>query len=364
MSVRWWILVPDGLCLRQAALVSKTEVASTLLKSLVGISVALLMGAPGATLSAQTTDLLRESYEQTRTANRIDAEGQAPFHIKIGAQLYGLDGKPAQTATVEEWWAAGRSHIEIEGPDGKEIETGSSDAAAPPVKRSSYLLHKLLEQNVDPLPPLGENATIRADHRELEHHTFNCLSVKQSVNKFASDQVFCEQDGTHEIRVSIQGTTGSSVRNQIAKFNGSSIALKTEISLSGKPAISGEIEALQKIDPQTSQFPELRNPVTRTDLNDADSQPNLGVVAGHKLTGSNPDYPPAAKYERISGAVLLAAVISRTGQIASLDVVSSPSPTLSAAALRAVRTWTYKPFLLNGKPAEVNTTITVNFSIH
>ena len=33
------------------------------------------------------------------------------------------------------------------------------------------------------------------------------------------------------------------------------------------------------------------------------------------------------------------------------------------SAMEAVRQWTYKPYLLNGNPTEVETTITVNYSI-
>jgi protein TonB len=36
---------------------------------------------------------------------------------------------------------------------------------------------------------------------------------------------------------------------------------------------------------------------------------------------------------------------------------------LVPAALAAVRTWRYKPYLLNGQPVEVETTITVIFTL-
>jgi hypothetical protein len=36
---------------------------------------------------------------------------------------------------------------------------------------------------------------------------------------------------------------------------------------------------------------------------------------------------------------------------------------LQQAALDAVRSWTYRPYLLNGEPIEVNTTINVVFTL-
>ena len=62
------------------------------------------------------------------------------------------------------------------------------------------------------------------------------------------------------------------------------------------------------------------------------------------------------------GAVVLHAIISKTGPIQSLSVLSGPEM-LRASALAAVQQWKYRPFLLNGDPTEVETTITVNFSI-
>jgi protein TonB len=86
-----------------------------------------------------------------------------------------------------------------------------------------------------------------------------------------------------------------------------------------------------------------------------------GVIAGNKLSGSTPVYPPIAKAAHVSGAVVLHAIISKTGTIQSLSVVSGPEM-LRAPAVAAVQDWRYKPYLLNGEPTEVDTTITVNFS--
>lgn len=74
-----------------------------------------------------------------------------------------------------------------------------------------------------------------------------------------------------------------------------------------------------------------------------------------------PVYPPIARAAHVSGAVVLHALISKTGDVETLEVVSGP-PMLQSAALDAVKQWKYKPFLLDGKPMGVDTTITVNFN--
>ncbi|MGI4757313.1 MAG: energy transducer TonB, partial [Janthinobacterium lividum] len=86
-----------------------------------------------------------------------------------------------------------------------------------------------------------------------------------------------------------------------------------------------------------------------------------GVMAGQVLVKTTPVYPPIAKAAHVSGAVVLHAIISKTGSVEQLSVVSGPEM-LRANAISAVQSWKYKPYLLNGDPTEVDTTITVNFS--
>jgi TonB family protein len=76
----------------------------------------------------------------------------------------------------------------------------------------------------------------------------------------------------------------------------------------------------------------------------------------------NPIYPPDAKADHVQGAVVLEAQISKTGTIKGLRVVSGPDP-LRVSAIDAVRQWIFEPYLLNGEPTEVETTITINYRL-
>ena len=87
-----------------------------------------------------------------------------------------------------------------------------------------------------------------------------------------------------------------------------------------------------------------------------------GVMAGSLITKTTPTYPPIARAAHVSGAVVLHANISKTGTIEGLTVISGPEM-LRASALDAVRSWRYKPYILNGEPTEVETTVTVNFNM-
>jgi periplasmic protein TonB len=86
------------------------------------------------------------------------------------------------------------------------------------------------------------------------------------------------------------------------------------------------------------------------------------VTAASIITQTRPVYPPLARQARIQGSVVLHAIIDKDGKVAQLEVVSG-HPLLVQAALDAVREWRYKPTELNGDPVEVDTTITVTFTM-
>jgi TonB family protein len=89
---------------------------------------------------------------------------------------------------------------------------------------------------------------------------------------------------------------------------------------------------------------------------------SAGIMQGNVISKVTPKYPPEAKTARIQGTVVLDAVIDKEGRVDSLKVVSGPSE-LQQSSLDAVRQWKYKPFLLNGEPIEVETTISVVYSL-
>jgi protein TonB len=87
-----------------------------------------------------------------------------------------------------------------------------------------------------------------------------------------------------------------------------------------------------------------------------------GVTDGllvHKVT---PVYPMIARQTHTQGAVVIQAVIGRDGRIENLQLISG-NPLLVNAAMEAVKQWRYRPYLLSNEPVEVETQITVNFTL-
>jgi peptidyl-prolyl cis-trans isomerase A (cyclophilin A) len=89
---------------------------------------------------------------------------------------------------------------------------------------------------------------------------------------------------------------------------------------------------------------------------------SAGVAQGILVSHSTPVYPIDAKQAGVSGTVVLAATIDTEGTVKDLQVVSGPQQ-LQQAAIDAVKTWRYRPYLLNDQLVEVHTTINVSFTL-
>jgi TonB family protein len=76
-----------------------------------------------------------------------------------------------------------------------------------------------------------------------------------------------------------------------------------------------------------------------------------------------PVYPTEAKSAGIQGVVQLGVILAEDGTVAEITVLDGPDA-LAQAAIDAVRQWVYRPTLLNGRPVQVETTVSVNFTLN
>jgi len=86
------------------------------------------------------------------------------------------------------------------------------------------------------------------------------------------------------------------------------------------------------------------------------------MMEGNLIYRVQPQYPLLARQARVQGIVVLRAMISREGKIEHLQVLSGPA-LLVKSALDAVQQWRYRPYYLNNEPVEVETQVTVNFTL-
>ena len=75
-----------------------------------------------------------------------------------------------------------------------------------------------------------------------------------------------------------------------------------------------------------------------------------------------PEYPAVARINFIQGQVLVQLLVSSGGRVSQAHVLEG-HPILAAAALHAVRGWTYHPLMTASGPSTFLTTVSVNFTL-
>jgi TonB family protein len=106
-------------------------------------------------------------------------------------------------------------------------------------------------------------------------------------------------------------------------------------------------------------------PVAQSDQSDSDQALSVkaSVMSGQRISGPSPIYPPEAKADKVQGAVILSLKINKDGEPIDIRIKKSVRADLDKSAVTAVQQWHWKPYLLNGNPTEVKTTVTVNYSL-
>ena len=77
-------------------------------------------------------------------------------------------------------------------------------------------------------------------------------------------------------------------------------------------------------------------------------------------TKSQPQYPPIARQLKIEGTVELAAIVSETGTVEEVTVISG-NPVLTKPAAESLKKWKFAPFVQDGKPVRAEAPVTIVF---
>jgi len=306
-----------------------------------------------------------EQLARLTTATSLDTAGLKPWHMRMSFRLLDLDGKPEDAGTLDAWWEENEgSRVLVDSPALHGALPSPHEAFALGKGREVYLLRELLAQVVHPVPVYRDFTKLRLDtlSRTFGKVTLQCLRLNR-VNNHAEDESpgtapeFCSQPGDDTmLRIRFDQGHLSITRNRPAKSQGINIAFDNDLSYNAKLAISGHVESLETVDATTIPAGAAREPGT--------VEMQSIVLAGRKTGGDNPHYPQFDRDKGIMGSVVLFVLIDKTGHVTEMVPIASRDLQLTGAATEAIKTWTYKPMLINERPVDVNTTITVNFNLN
>ncbi len=323
-------------------------------------------------ISARAADQV-ELIEQMNTleaSTSLDSPDLKPWHLRATYDILDSAGKTTDHGTIEEWWAGPKLWRRvISGTDyvGTELRNADGRFRSEDQRSVPTLANMVLRQIVHPAPTLAEikQATLESQTVAFGKVNLQCVMVGAPVKNVAHPPAglfptYCFEPGKPVFRASYNFGGVLSVRNGIGKFQNRYTATSLVFSEANHPVLRAKVEVLETATLTAENFvpgPELvpaQAEIVRV---------GSSVIAGRILQQTRPEYPASARQAHITGSVVLAAVIGQDGHIFDLRVVSTPDVSLAIASLAAVRQWTYTPYVLNGRPVEVQTTVTVNFAM-
>jgi TonB family protein len=303
-----------------------------------------------------------------------------PWHLKATYQLYDEKGKSSEQGIYEYWWASptvyrstwtrpSATHTEWRTADGKHAHQDAGESL-------KFFEYKLEAAFLSPMPNSSE---VSPSNSSLERKTISfgkvklpCIMVIPLMPKYKDLKApplglfptYCFDPQLSMLRANHFFGTLTTAFNQVVKVQNKYLPREILIFDGEKRILSAKVDSVAYLSPGD---PALKPPadatVAKCDAKCDKTQISAGVLQGMLIKKVTPYYPESAKESRVSGTVVLQAVIGRDGGIHDLRVLSSPSPLLAVSALWAVSQWQYKPYMLLGEPVEVLTTVNVIYSL-
>lgn len=306
----------------------------------------------------------------------LEAEGTPSFRLNATYEAFDFLGRPeSQGRWTEEFGrpdALRREVHDSNAPENYAPEDQANIGAAAPTTGGTFVQRFLIDALLHPGPTdrALEEDKVSFKVQKVGTIALRCVVLEpreKSKNPYLqrmASRAYCLAQDAPIIRL-VQGAYGMVVTyNSIARFGSHTLA--QQVTAQQRGHVRGKLQVTKLVaapELATAALPK----VTTDSVIDSDhsgaTKIGPGEVAGQILSKVAPVYPLESKMKHISGTVLLHQVISKEGTIESLEVISAPSDDLAEAAVEAVSQWRYKPYVRNGAPTEVDTTVTVNFSI-
>jgi TonB family protein len=346
-------------------------------KSLLQCTALLLIASVHAT--SQTPTPQTAAVMPTSPHDRLVAAAQhsslndpdlKPWHLKLDVTVFDAKGLNPIAGTVETWHSGKNSKtVYTFGDSSRTILHNPDDTyEAHSGPDTPAIVDAVLEGFLDPGPSLEDIDASQPDIRTepAGKVKLDCIMLSQPIKSAGTAPIglfptYCLDRQSVSLRASYNFGSQTLLRNGLGTYQGRQVATHLTLKQGETTVADAKVTTLMTFAPSADFF----NPdSTLTSIHSTSARLSGGVIAGAILTKVPPVYPVSAKQNHVSGTVILRAIIGRDGHIYSLRPMSAPDADLTIAAIAAVRQWTYKPYLLNGFPTSVDTTITVNFNLN
>lgn len=303
-------------------------------------------------------------------SNGLTGPDVQPWHLKATCKMLDEKGNVTGQGTYEEFWASPirykltytdpSSAESYYGTDSGTLRSGGLDSALEPL----VLIRNELVSPISVAEYWLEHLSSDQRTRDRAGNKLLCLGMQGHVTPEKGPHLaapaYCFDTNLPVLRISVKwGEISQFVHNNIVSFQGRYLPGDLDGLRAEKPVLKVHLDAIETLqaisDADFASAPDALPWPPQLTISSAEAQQL-------QLDQPAPVYPPIAMAARVQGTVVLKAIIGKNGRVLSLNVISGPAM-LQQAALDAVKKWTYRPYLLSTKPADVSTTINVVFSL-
>lgn len=322
------------------------------------LSVLLLAQAAFADSKQETAEaLLRHAAEASGPA----AAMKGPYRVEYKLTFYGRKTEPAQGTYSHTWIARHQWRTEVSLTDYSktEVDDGQSRWL---VSKPHLFEPEVVTRLLDDLQPVTDShidpneevSKIKEDtHGSVR---LRCIEMHPTAMPSINEKSLCFDESTGAlVRI-----THSGWRTEFSDFdrgNGALIARKVQ-QFHGRDLIAeAELTSLSPQDPTATGV--LEHPANSRHFADCDGK----VTPGRLVERVAPVYPAAARAAHQTGSVEIHAMIDVDGTLKDLEIVKGGNKLLEDSALDAARRWRYEPYRCGGVPVEVDSMMSINFSL-
>ena len=304
-------------------------------------------------------------------ASRLDGlhpSNLSPWHVRATFAI-AYNKKQVNQGAWEEWWVSPKQykiHFAVAGFDQTRyftdrgwFATGSHDAAPDSFyELSNTILGPLAD------PSALSQATLLRRTVKQGNVTLDCIDRDRGAGPgfdFAGEiplvREYCFIGDLPAIRLAdVSGA--QMVLNSIVQFQGQYLPEQIDIDTIDGNHLSARVQSIETIKPQNADFqpPPDATPLTPVVQLAGD------VAEARRIAGAQPEYPEQAKASRVQGSVILEVDIGRDGTVENVKVLKGDL-LLQRAAVDAVRTWRFRPWLVDGQPVGFRTYVNLAFGL-
>lgn len=299
-----------------------------------------------------------------------------PWHMRVNYEIYDEQGKSSGQGTYEYWWTSpdtyrstwlrpGMVHTDWH-VGGKHYSYGSGESLA-------YFERKIQSDLLTPLPDTSDldSPTAKLLRRDQKFGGIKlpCVMIAHKMSSgpaeampFGLFPTYCFNPDQTILRAYYAFGSTQVIYNKVVRLQGMMLLPREFAIFDGtRKVLSASVDVINGLAPNAKELTPDANATTEGTPQRVEVKGE--IFKGTLLTEVRPHYPPIAMQNHEQGKVVLRALIGTDGHVHDLSVQEGPNPSLVQAAMWAVSQWVYQPYLLNGQPVEVDTTINVVFQL-